>query len=83
MNSSTIYEYAHGGSDSNCDAQRSQRWLLVVPFDPMTGNLAASGDGVAIYQHATGNPNDLQLRIGDFTTADTTTEAICYLFVRE
>jgi hypothetical protein len=55
MNSTTIYEFAHGGTSPI--AMLSDP---VVAFgcavDPTTGNLAASGDGVAIYQRAKGNP---------------------------
>lgn len=55
MNSSTIYEYAHGGT-SPIAMLGDPNVAFGCAVDPTTGNLAASGDGVAIYQHAAGNP---------------------------
>ena len=55
MNSSTIYEYAHGGT-SPIATLSDPNVAFSCAVDPKTGNLAAAGDGVAIYQHATGNP---------------------------
>ena len=53
--SSTIYEYAHGGT-SPIATLSDPNVAFGCALDPTTGNLAASGGGVAIYQHATGNP---------------------------
>jgi hypothetical protein len=53
--STTIYEYAHGGT-SPIATLSDPNVAFGCAVDPKTGNLAASGDGVAIYQHATGNP---------------------------
>jgi hypothetical protein len=55
MNSSTIYEYAHGGTTPIATLS-DPNVAFGCAFDPTTGNLAASGGGVAIYQHAMGNP---------------------------
>jgi hypothetical protein len=55
MKSSTIYEYAHGGTTPIATLS-DPNVAFGCAVDPTTGNLAASGDGVAIYQHATGNP---------------------------
>ena len=55
MNSSTIYEYAHGGT-SPIAALSDPNVAFGCAVDPTTGNLAASGNGVAIYQDARGNP---------------------------
>jgi hypothetical protein len=55
MNSSTIYEYAHGGTKPI--ATLSDPGVAVgCAVDQTTGNLAASGDGVAIFKNASGNP---------------------------
>jgi hypothetical protein len=55
MSSSTIYEYAHGGTTPI--ATLSDPDVAVgCAVDPTTGNLAASGDGVAIFKNASGNP---------------------------
>jgi hypothetical protein len=52
---STIYEYAHGGTKPI--ATLSDPDVAVgCAVDPTTGNLAASGNGVAIFKNATGNP---------------------------
>ena len=53
--SSTIYEYAHGGT-SPIATLTDPVAALGCAVDSTTGNLAASGDGVAIFQHASGNP---------------------------
>ncbi|MGB8909422.1 MAG: hypothetical protein WCC84_11805, partial [Candidatus Cybelea sp.] len=53
--SSTIYEYAHGGT-SPIATLSDPNVAFSCAVDPMTGNLAAAGDGVAVYQHAAGNP---------------------------
>ena len=55
MNSSTIYEYAHGGTTPIATLS-DPNVAFGCAVDPTTGNLAASGGGVAIYQHAMGNP---------------------------
>jgi hypothetical protein len=55
MNSSTIYEYAHGGT-SPIATLSDPNVAFGCAVDPTTGNLAASGAGVAIYQGARGNP---------------------------
>ena len=53
--SSTIYEYAHGGT--NPIATLSDPDVAVgCAVDPTSGNLAASGNGVAIFKNASGNP---------------------------
>ena len=55
MTSSTIYEYAHGGTNPIAtlnDPKTAQGCAI----DPQTGNLAASGDGVAIFKNASGKP---------------------------
>jgi hypothetical protein len=55
MSSSTIYEYAHGGTTPI--ATLSDPDVAVgCAFDPATGNLAATGNGVAIFKNASGNP---------------------------
>jgi hypothetical protein len=55
MTSSTIYEYAHGGTNPIATLN-DPNTAAGCAIDPMTGNLAVSGGGVAIYQHAAGNP---------------------------
>ena len=55
MNSTTIYEYAHGGGSPIATLSDPNAGVGCA-IDPKTGNLAVSGDGVAIYQHATGKP---------------------------
>jgi hypothetical protein len=55
MNSTTIYEYAHGGA-SPIAMLSDPGVAFGCAVDPTTGNLAASGDGAAIYQHAKGTP---------------------------
>ena len=55
MNSSTIYEYAHGGTTPIATLS-DPKTALGCAVDPTTGNLAASGDGVAIFKNASGNP---------------------------
>jgi hypothetical protein len=53
--SSTIYEYAHG--DTTPIATLTDPQLANgCAVDPDTGNLAVSGNGVAIYKNASGNP---------------------------
>ncbi len=53
--SSTIYEYAHGGTSPIAIlSDPNVAWGCAV--DPTTGNLAASGNGVAVYEDASGNP---------------------------
>ena len=53
--SSTIYEYAHGGT--NPIATLSDPDVAVgCAVDPTTGNLAATGKVVAIFKNASGNP---------------------------
>ncbi len=55
MTSSTIYEYAHGGS--NPIAMLSDPNVAFgCAVDQSTGNLAASGAGIAIFAHASGTP---------------------------
>ncbi len=55
MSASTIYEYAHGGTKPI--ATLSDPDIAVgCAVDPTTGDLAASGNGVAIFKNATGNP---------------------------
>jgi hypothetical protein len=51
----TIYEYAHGGT-TPIAVLSDPEVALGCAIDPTTGNLAVSGGGVAIYQHASGNP---------------------------
>jgi hypothetical protein len=53
--SSTIYEYAHGGT-SPVATLNDPKTALGCAVDPRTGDLAASGDGVAIFKNASGNP---------------------------
>ena len=53
--SSTIYEYAHGGTTPIAMLSDPSAGVACA-IDPVSGNLAVSGDGVAIYQHATGSP---------------------------
>jgi len=55
MTSSTIYEYAHGGT-SPIATLNDPKTALGCAVDPTTGDLAASGDGVAIFKNASGNP---------------------------
>jgi hypothetical protein len=55
MTSSTIYEYAHGGT-SPIATLNDPKTALGCAVDPTTGNLAVSGDGVAIFKNASGNP---------------------------
>ncbi len=55
MKSSTIYEYAHGGT-SPIATLSDPNVAVSCAVDPGTGNLAVAGNGVAVYQHATGNP---------------------------
>lgn len=55
MTSSTIYEYAHGGTSPVATLNDPQT-ALGCAVDPRTGNLAASGDGVAVFKNASGNP---------------------------
>lgn len=55
MKSSTIYEYAHGGT-SPIATLSDPSVAHGCAIDPTTGNLAASGDGVAIFSHASGTP---------------------------
>jgi hypothetical protein len=55
MSSSTIYEYAHGGTKPIA-ALSDPDVAVGCAVDPTTGDLAASGDGVAIFKNASGNP---------------------------
>ena len=55
VTSSTIYEYAHGGT-SPIATLNDPKTAQGCAVDPQTGNLAASGDGVAIFKNASGNP---------------------------
>ena len=55
MTSSTIYEYAHGGTNPIATLSDPNVGFGCA-VDPTTGNLAVSGGGVAIYQDATGDP---------------------------
>ena len=55
MTSSTIYEYAHGGT-SPIAMLNDPNVAFGCAVDPSTGNLAASGAGIAIFTHATGTP---------------------------
>ncbi len=74
--SSTIYEYAHGGTTPIAMLSDPSAGVACA-IDPVSGNLAVSGDGVAIYQHATGSPTmyySSQYKI--FGPADTITEEI-------
>jgi hypothetical protein len=52
---STIYEYAHGGA-SPIATLTDTKAAFGCAVDSTTGNLAASGAGVAIYKHAAGQP---------------------------
>lgn len=53
--SGLIYEYAHGGTTPI--ATLTDPGVAVgCAIDPKTGNLAASGNGVAIYKNAAGSP---------------------------
>ena len=52
---STIYEYAHGGT-APIATLSDPTVAFGCAIDPATGNLAASGGGVAIFTHATGTP---------------------------
>jgi hypothetical protein len=55
MTSSTIYEYAHGGTKPI--ATLSDPGVAIgCAVDPTTGDLAATGHGVAIFKNASGNP---------------------------
>src|SRR5579863_10312478 len=51
MSSSTIYEYAHGGTKPIA-ALSDPDVAVGCAVDPTTGDLAASGDGVAIFKNA-------------------------------
>jgi hypothetical protein len=53
--SSVIYEYAHGGTTPIAMLEDPGP-AAGCAIDPTTGNLAASGDGVAVFQHAAGDP---------------------------
>ncbi len=53
--SHTIYEYAHGGT-SPVATLSDPVAAFGCAVDPTTGNLAASGDGVAIFKDASGSP---------------------------
>lgn len=53
--SSTIYEYVHGGS-APIAALSDPNVANGCAVDPLTGDLAASGEDVAIFQHASGTP---------------------------
>lgn len=55
MTASTIYEYAHGGT-SPIATLNDPNGAFGCAVDPSTGNLAASGAGIAIFTHATGIP---------------------------
>ena len=55
MKSSTIYEYAHGGTTPIATLS-DPSVALGCAVDPTTGHLAASGGGVAIFDHAAGSP---------------------------
>jgi hypothetical protein len=55
MNSSTIYEYAHGGTSPIATLSDPQG-AFSCAVDPTSGDLAATGRGVAIYKHASGKP---------------------------
>lgn len=52
--SSTIYEYAHG-STAPIATLDDPSFATGCAVDPQTGDLAASGEAVAIFQHASGN----------------------------
>ncbi|MFY9738688.1 MAG: hypothetical protein WAK11_06500, partial [Candidatus Cybelea sp.] len=53
--SSTIYEYAHGGTSPIAVlSDPDVAWGCAI--DPTTGDLAASGNGVAVYENASGSP---------------------------
>jgi hypothetical protein len=55
MSSSTIYEYAHGGTTPI--ATLSDPGVAIgCAVDPTTGDVAATGNGVAIFKNASGNP---------------------------
>ena len=53
--SSTIYEYAHGGS-SPIASLNDPKTAQGCAVDPKTGDLAAAGDAVAIFKNASGKP---------------------------
>jgi hypothetical protein len=53
--SSTIYEYAHGGT-SPIATLNDPNTAQGCAVDPKTGDLAAAGDGVAIFKNASGKP---------------------------
>ena len=55
MSSSTIYQYAHGGTNTIATLS-DPNTALGCAVDPTTGNLAVSGDGVAIFKNASGSP---------------------------
>ncbi|MBV8498406.1 MAG: hypothetical protein JO003_04040 [Candidatus Eremiobacteraeota bacterium] len=50
-----IYEYAHGGTEPIATLN-DPNYAFGCSVDPTTGNLAVSGEGVAIYKNATGSP---------------------------
>jgi WD40 repeat protein len=52
---STIYEYAHGGTNPIA-MLTDPNGAVGCAVDPTTDNLAASGGGVAIFKHAAGKP---------------------------
>jgi hypothetical protein len=60
---STIYEYAHGGTTPIATLSDPNR-ALGCAVDPTTGNLAASGGGIAIYKHASGKPKLYRFSVG-------------------
>ena len=53
--SSNVYEYAHGGTTPIATLS-DPNVALSCAIDPQTGNLAAGGDGVAIFSSAQGIP---------------------------
>jgi hypothetical protein len=53
--SSIIYEYAHGGTQPIAVLE-DPNWARGCAINPMTGDLAVAGDGVAIFDHASGDP---------------------------
>ncbi len=55
MKSSIIYEYAHGGTTPIATLS-DPNGAFACAVDSTTGNLAASGAGIAIYTHASGKP---------------------------
>jgi hypothetical protein len=53
--SSIVYEFAHGGT-TPIATLNDPVGGIACSVDPKSGNLAVSGNGAAIYQHATGIP---------------------------